>query len=229
MDMASDFEKWVLEETLTAEIADCLLHEARRMITNPRYDRSTYGNVYHAFVNLGRLTPILGARLEAVRRELYEMVKEKILGFYFVELLDFSEEDLKDAEKYGLRFGQRHALPAKVGMYSIHYGFVAETVGIEIYSKIRYVQKWGWEVLEYGSWHRRPKERGIVGLIYEVMREKIGVWREVLVDPMGVGGWLEKLEKNINDPDWLSKVEELLLRVDYFGIEIVSGDGERQW
>jgi hypothetical protein len=40
----------------------------------------------------------------------------------------------------------------------------------------------------------------------------------------GVGGWLEKLEKNINDPDWLSKVEELILRVDYFGAVIVSDD-----
>jgi hypothetical protein len=222
--MASDFEKWVLEETLTAEVADCLLHEARKMITNALRAESTYGNVYRAFVNLGRLTPILVDGFEAVRRELYEMAKEKLLGFYFVELLDFSEEDLKHAEKYGLSFGQRYALPAKVGMNSIHYGFVAETVGIEIYGKIRYTQKWGWEVLEYGSWHRCPKERGIVGLIYDVMREKIGVWREALADPMGVGGWLEKLEKNINDPDWLSKVEELLLKVDHFGVEIVSDE-----
>jgi hypothetical protein len=55
------------------------------------------------------------------------------------------------------------------------------------------------------------------------MKRKIKIWREVLRNPLGEGEWLEKLERNINDPDWLSKVEELLLRVDYFGVEIVSG------
>jgi hypothetical protein len=219
--MASDFEKWVLEETLTAEIADCMVHEARQRIANATCAKSAYGNVYHAFVNLGRLMPILKGRFEVVRRELYEMVKEKILDFYFIELLDFSEEDLKHAEKYGLRFGQRHSFPVKVGLNSFHYGFVAELVGIELHSRIRYVQGKGWEVLEDGSWHSRPRERGIVGLIYDVMKKKIDVWRESLADPMGVGGWLEKLEKNINDPEWLSKVEELLLKIDYFGVEIV--------
>jgi hypothetical protein len=38
------------------------------------------------------------------------------------------------------------------------------------------------------------------------------------------GGWLEKLWKNVNDPEWLRKVEELFLRVDFFGVPIVSND-----
>jgi len=220
--MASDFEKWVLEENLTAEVADCLVYEARRHIAHARREDSVYGKVYRAFVNLGRVRPILQGRFWDVRNELYEIAKKEILDFYLVELLDFSEEDLKHAEKYGLRFGERHALPKKLGIHSIHYGFVAETVGIEFSHRLRYVQGVGWEVLEDRGWHRRPKERGLIGLIYDTMRQKIAIWREALDDPMGVGGWLEKLERNINDPDWLGKVEELLLRVDYFGVEIVS-------
>jgi hypothetical protein len=143
-----------------------------------------------------------------------------------------NEDELRQAAEAGLREGQKRAFPKEMGPDALHYGFVAEMVSMEIGGSIRYVEGVGWEVWDGESWQRRPKERGIAGLIYEVMKQKINIWRKALENKgrsvRGTGGWLEKLEKNINDPDWLSKVEELLLRVDYFGVEIVSGNGERQ-
>ena len=143
-----------------------------------------------------------------------------------------NEDELRQAAEAGLREGQKRAFPKEMGPDALHYGFVAEMVSMEIGGSIRYVEGVGWEVWDGESWQRRPKERGIAGLIYEVMKQKINIWRKALENKgrsvRGTGGWLEKLEKNINDPDWLSKVEELLLRVYYFGVEIVSAEVDRQ-
>jgi len=223
MDMASDFEKWVLEQTLTAEVADCLVYEARQKIEKAGKD-NLYKSVFDAFLNLGRVKHILGERFEDVRQEFYEKAKEKMVS------PETKEIDLKDkiildeASSGGLTCGVLRPLPEKMGEHSIHYGFVAQIFSSAMGLNFQYVQGVGWEVWSSEGWKRRPQERGIVGLIYDVMEQKIRTWRKALGGHGGVGGWLEKLEKNINDPDWLSKVEELLLRVDYFGVKIVSDD-----
>jgi hypothetical protein len=219
--MASDFEKWVLEETLTAEVADCLVSEAREKIQNASADNLCY-NVFEAFANLGMAWRILGDKFEEFRAKLYEETEEVFLSS------KFSRKDIGVSAQRGLMFGFAYSLPAKIGIDSIHHGFIARMVVPQLKDRVRYIQGVGWEFLKDGVWHKRPKERGIVGLIYDAMKRKIKTWQEVLLNPLGEGGWLEKLERNINDPEWLSKVEELLLRVDYFGIEIVSGAGERQ-
>jgi len=222
MDMASNFEKWVLEETLTAEIAECLLYEARQNLEKSSRE-ILYKSVFEAFLNLGRVKDILGDRFEEVRQELYEKAKEKLLDSQDSELEIKDKIILEEAVSGGLTYGMLRPLPGKMGEHSIHYGFVAGIFKAARGGVIRYVQEVGWEVLTGAGWQLRPKERGIVGLIYDVMEQKIRIWRKALGGYNGVNGWLEKLERNINDPDWLSKVEELLLRVDYFGVEIVSG------
>jgi hypothetical protein len=218
LDMASDFEKWVLEETLTSELADCLLYEAQKSVASLATAENPSHNVFQAFANLGRVALILGDRFHEVKQWVHDKMKEALS---FVDHSEVSEEDLKIAETHGLMYGLGRSLPAKIGANSIHHGFVAELVVAELSGRIRYVEGMGWEVWRDGAWYKRPKERGIVGLIYDVMKRKIKTWREVLRNPLGEGGWLEKLEKNINDPEWLSTVEELILKIDYFGVEIV--------
>jgi hypothetical protein len=223
--MASDFEKWVLEKTLTAEVADCLVYEAQKRVASLATEENPSHNVFQAFANLGRVALILGDRFEEVKQGLYKKMKEALSD---AGSLGVSEKDLRIAGVGGFTYGWGRSLPAKIGVHSIHHGFVAELVGAELRSRIRYVEDMGWEVWEDEAWHRRPKERGVLGLIYDVMKRKIKIWREVLRNPLGEGEWLEKLERNINDPEWLGKVEELLLRVDYFGVEIVSAEVDRQ-
>ena len=225
--MASDFEKWVLEETLTAEVADCLVYEARQKLEKASRE-ILYKRVFEAFLNLGQVKDILGERFEEVKQELYEKAKEKLLDSQDSELEIKDKIILEEAVSGGLTCGMLRPLPGKMGEQSIHYGFVAGIFKAARGGGIRYVQGVGWEVLTGAGWQLRPKARGIVGLIYDVMKQKIRIWRKALGGCNGVNGWLEKLEKNINDPEWLSKVQDLLLRVDYFGVEIVSGDGERQ-
>jgi hypothetical protein len=116
-----------------------------------------------------------------------------------------------------------------MGEYSIHHGLVAGIVSLEFDKKLRYFEGSGWYVWRHdeGEWEERPKGRGIVGLIYEVMRQKIAVWREAIdagIDVRGLAEWIEELETKINDPAWLDRVEELLKRVDYFGVEWISED-----
>jgi hypothetical protein len=213
--MASDFEKWVLEETLTSEIERCLMHEAHKKIDIAPFEENPYDWVYQAFVNLGLVKSILGERFESVRRELYEKARWKLCG------PNFSEKALWDAAERGLGFGWRHSFPVKIGKSSIHYGFVAEMFLTEFSGRLRYIEGEGWEVYDGEAWQKRSKERGIVGLIYKVMRQKVYVWKEALSGGSGVGGWLGELERNINDPEWLSKVEELLLKIDHFGVKII--------
>jgi len=219
--MASDFEKWVLEETLTAEVADCLVYEARQKLEKASRE-ILYKSVFEAFLNLGRVKDILGDRFEEVRQELYEKAKAKLVSPETLEIELKDEIVLEEAASGGLTCGVLRPLPAKMSQNSIHYGFVAEMFRAAISGNVRYVQGVGWEVLTGAGWQLRPKERGIVGLIYNVMEQKIRIWRKALGGYNGVNGWLEKLERNINAPEWLSKVEDLLLRVDYFGVEIVS-------
>ncbi len=221
MDMASELEKRALEEILTAEVAECLVYEASKLLTSLAVTDDPRHNVFHAFANLGRVALILGDRLEKVRQELYKMAEGPLS---LIRSSDFSEEDFRKKAQVGFMYGWGRALPARLGFHSIHCGFVAELVGAEYRGRLRYVEGVGWEVREAGTWYKRPKEIGIVGIIYEVMKRKIKMWREVLENPLGEGGWLEKLEKNINDPDWLSKVEELLLRVNYFGVQVISSE-----
>lgn len=206
----------VTSESVSGGLADSLLHEAFQ-----RIEEAVKGNrnnsVFRAFLNLGRVKAFLGDRFEEVRRELYEKAKEKLLA------PDFPEKELRAAAENGLRYGERRPLPTEMGRHSIHYGFVAEEVLSEIGGDIRYVENLGWCVWNGRFWQRRPKEWGIVGLIHGVMKRKISIWREALAAGAGgegLAGWLEKLEKNINDPAWLSKVEALLMRVDSFGVQM---------
>jgi hypothetical protein len=201
------------------ELASCLVHEAFKKIeTTETGDQ--YRNVFLAFAYLGRAKTILRDRFEEVRRELYEKAKERLLA------PDFSEEELKRVVEEGLSRGLNIQLPIEMGNDAFHYGFVAEIFSLETYDHhIGYSKEYGWaDILG----HVYEQERGLKDYIYILMREKIITWREWLSkigsSVRGVGGWLEKLEKNINDPDWLSKVEELILRVDYFGAVIVSDD-----
>jgi len=217
--MASEFERWLSEKTMTAEVADCLVYEAQKRVASLAVEEEPEHNVFQAFANLGRVVLILGDSFEKVKQELQEKAKEALS---FASFSDFSEDDFRKAAQHGFMYGWGRVLPAKIGLHSIHHGFVAELVGAELRGRIRYDKRMGWEVRIEKSWHTRPKERGIVGLIYDVMKRKIKTWREVLANPSGENDWLEKLEKNINDPEWLSKVEDLLLRVDYFGVEIHS-------
>jgi hypothetical protein len=213
--MASDFEKMVLQENLTSEVVECLLHEAREKIGIAPFEKNSYDWVYQAFVNLGMVKRILGERFEEVKRGLYEEARWKLYG------PNFSEKELWEAAEKGLGFGCQHSLPDKMGKGSIHYGFVAEMFLAEFAGRLLYVEGEGWDVREGEVWRRRPKARGIVGLIYKVMRRKVYAWKRALKDGSGTEDWLEKLERNINDPDWLRKVEEMLLLVDHFGVEIV--------
>jgi hypothetical protein len=216
--MKGDFEKVVLQETLTAEVADCLVYEAREKIGRAPFEENPYDWVYQAFVNLGLIKAILGDRFEGIKQELYEKARWKLYG------PDFSERRLWEAAERGLCFGLQYSLPDKMVESSFHYGFVAEMFLSEFASCLRYVEGVGWEVRDGEVWQRRPKVRGIVGLIYKVMRRKVYAWKKALSNGSGIEGWLEKLERNINDPAWLRKVEELLLLVDHFGVEIVPGD-----
>jgi len=215
--MARRFEAQVLREILTAQIVQCLLYEAHQKIENAGQE-NLYASVFDAFLNLGRVKDILGESFEEVRQELYEKAKEKL------RLLNFETSEIvfEETVRGGLTGGVLRPLPEEMGLGCIHYGFVAEIFKLSRPGPLVYVQGVGWRVLANSDWQMRPKERGIVGLIYDVMEYKIRIWRKALGGSGGVGGWLEKLEKNINDPDWLSKVEELLLRVDRFGVEIVS-------
>jgi len=203
------------------ELANCLVHEASRKIeTTEKEDR--YRNVFLAFAYLGWAKAILGSRFEEIKQELYEKTKEKLLA------PDFPEEELRRAMEDGLRRQAFNQLPTEMGEDAFHYGFVAEMFSLETYEhRFGYSSKYGWADI-FGYIYE--PERGLKGFIYKVMREKVLVWRERLVkfggSPRGEGGWLEKLEKSINDPDWLSKVEELLIRVDYFGVDIYSDDDE---
>jgi len=178
--------------------------------------------VASAFQLLGRVKSILGERFEELRRELYKKAQAKFLA------TGFTEDDLDHTVNVNLRIGEWRPLLYKTEIYTIYYSFVADIAVREIGMKVRYVSGKGWEVWNGRAWLRRPKERGIVGLIYEVMREKIAIWREAM--KAGAGGqeleeWLEKLERKINNPRWLKRVEELLLWVDYFGVHLVFEDG----
>ncbi len=212
-----------LSSNLADELLECLKYEAYEKINNAEKD-TRYRAIFDAFLNLGRAKHYLldNVVFEEQRALLYEYAKNKL------ESRDFPESELKAAAESGLRYGERRPLPTEMGLDSIHFGFVAEMVSVEIVARIRYVEGAGWEVWENQTWRKRAKERGIVGLIYKVMKRKIDIWRKALakngISVRGKGGWLEKLEKNINDPEWLSEVEKLLLQVDYFGVEIVPSD-----
>jgi len=213
-------KKRVDGEGVVVGFVNSLLHEAFQIIEN-----AVKGNrnesVFRAFLKLGRVKAYLGDRFEEVRRELYEKAKEKLVG------PDFPEKELRAAAESGLRYGERRPLSTEMGRHSIHYGFVAEEVLSEIGGDIRYVENLGWCVWNGRFWQRRPKEWGIVGIIHEVMKRKISTWREAIEEGAGgegFAGWLEKLEKNINDPAWLSKVEALLMRVDAFGVQMLFKD-----
>jgi hypothetical protein len=201
------------------ELASCLAHEAFKKIETTEGE-DQYRNVFLAFAYLGRVKTILGGRFEEVRRELYEKAKERLLA------PDFSEEKLKRVAEEGLSRGLSIQFPIEMGDDAFHYGFVAEIFSLETYDHhIGYSKEYGWaDILG----HVYEQERGLKDYIYILVRKKIITWREGLTkigaSVRGVGGWLEKLEKNINDPEWLSKVEELLLRVSYFGVEIDTDD-----
>jgi hypothetical protein len=220
--MKDDFKSWELKKAIASEVASCMQYEAFVKIDFADAQIEKCRNtVFTAFLILGRVKSLLGRDFEEIREELYASAKAKFLP------VGANEAEIRDAMETGLRWGVSRRLSVEMGLRSFHYGFVAEMVWPEIYTRIRYVEGRGWEVWENRTWRRRPKEKGIVGIIYKVMQEKINTWREALedlADINGTGEWIGKLEKNINDPDWLSKVEELLLKVDDFYVVVVSAD-----
>jgi len=208
-------KKRVFEEGIPAGLADSLLHEAFQIIED-----AVKGNrnesVFRAFLNLGRVKTILGDRFEEVRRELYEKAKEKLVA------PDFPEKELRAAAENGLRYGEQIKLPTLMSKQSITPEFVADIVCSEKGDDLRYIENLGWVVWNGRFWRRRPKEWGIVGIIAQVMKQKIAVWREALEG--GAGGeafaaWLERLEKYLGDPTFQSKVETLLKTNDRFGLQ----------
>jgi len=208
-------KKRIFEEGIPAGLADSLLHEAFQIIENAvKGDRNN--SVFRAFLHLGRVKAILGDRFEEVRRELYEKAKEKLLA------PDFSEKELRAAAENGLRYGEQIKLPTLMSKQSITPEFVAEIVCGEKGDDLRYIENLGWVVWNGRFWRRRPKEWGIVGIIAQVMKQKIAVWREALEG--GAGGeafaaWLERLEKYMGDPTFQSKVETLLKTNDHYGLQ----------
>jgi len=207
-------------EGIAQGLANCFVYEAFKKVE--KEVNIPHNNVASAFQLLGRVKSILGERFEELRRELYKKAQAKFLA------AGFTEDDLDHTVNVNLRIGEWRPLLYKTEIYTIYYSFVADIAVREIGMKVRYVSGKGWEVWNGRGWLRRPKERGIVGLIYEVMREKIAIWREAM--KAGAGGqeleeWLEKLERKINNPRWLKRVEELLLWVDYFGVHLVFEDG----
>jgi hypothetical protein len=197
------------------EVGRCFRYEAFQKIESASSE-DLYRAVFLAFCYLGRIKTIWGKDYEEAKLDLYEKAKQKLLTS------NFSEEELGRAAEEGLNYGEGMQLPNAMGKNAFHYGFVAEIFSLEYRDyHFGYTPKYGWCDI-FGNVYE--PERGLKSHIYRVMREKIAIWRECLAKDndsvMGLGGWLEKLERNINDPDWLSKVEELLLRVDYFGVEI---------
>jgi hypothetical protein len=226
MEQKEFYEEYQARERAN-ELGRCLVYESFQIIKE-RSAKEVWRNVVLSFTNLIRAKAILGASFETIWRELYEKAKEKFLNS------GRSEAEIEAAVYEANCIAESFVLPTEMGKDSMHYGFVADIFyifGLR-YAMLYYRRDSGWRIVGEDCFYDYPQERGIKGLIYGVMRQKIAVWREALerrgVSVRGVGGWLEKLEKNINDPEWLSKVEELFLRVDYFGVEIVSGDGDRQ-
>jgi hypothetical protein len=215
------------------EIAHCLVYESFQIIerASKQFWRES---VVIAFANLSRAQAILGDSFNKIRQELYEEAKKRFLAS------DCSEQEIEAAAYEGEYCGETYVLPVEMGEDSIHYGFVAEMFFVSEFwfDEFCYISGSGWRIKVSGRFGDYPREefyeqeRGIKGVIYRVMRRKIDIWREALekrdVSVRGVGGWLEKLEKNINDPGWLAKVEELLLRVDHFGVMIISGQDNHQ-
>jgi len=233
LDMASDFGKWAfmkrdyreasrgehLASKIANEIGECLVYEAEQRIEEAsKMVRIKRNSVYQAFVNLGRVKAIRGKDFEKLFSTVYRDAKEKLTDE------DFPEFELQELAESGRRSGELLMLPKEMGLDGINCGFVAETVMQEIVGVIRYVEGVGWEIWKEHGWQRRPEERGIIGIIYYVMRVKIGIWRRALEkggNVRGTSGWLEKLTKNVSDPRWLRRVEELFLGVDFFGVPIV--------
>ena len=222
MEQKELYEEYQAKERAN-EIARCLVYESFQIIKE-RSSKEVWRNVVLAFTNLIRAEAILGDSFKKIWRELYEKAKEKFLNS------GRSEDEIEAAVYEATCIAENFVLPTEMGKDSIHYGFVAEMFyifGLR-YAMLYYRRDSGWRIVGEDYFCDYPQERGIRGLIHGVMRPKIDIWREALqrrgVSVRGVGGWLEKLERNINDPDWLSKVEELILRVDYFGAVIVSDD-----
>jgi hypothetical protein len=216
------------------EIAQCLIYEASCIIDSAS-GNNWRQHVVLAFVNLVRARAILGDAYEKIYQELCEKAKKRFLKF------GCSEKDIEAFAYEGEYCGETFVLPIEMGEDSIHYGFVAEMLFVSglWFSIPYYIRGKGWciEGIEGREAHwiysSSPTafyslEEGIKGLIYRVMRNKIDVWREALkkrgVSVRGIGGWLEKLEKNINDPDWLRKIEELILITGHFGVQNISDD-----
>jgi len=225
MEQKELYEEYQAKERAN-EIARCLVYESFQIIERaPKQDWRK--SVVLAFANLIRTKDILADSFEKIRQELYDQAKKRFSAF------GCSDEAIEAAAYEGEYNAETFVLPIEMGEDSIHYGFVAEMFFISNvwFATLYYRRGVGWYIegiQDEEFFQDYPRERGIKGLIYGVMRQKIDVWREALerrgVSVRGVGSWLEKLEKNINDPDWLSKVEELILRVDYFGAVIVSDD-----
>jgi hypothetical protein len=227
MEQKELYEEYQAKER-AKEIARCLIYEAFQMIERGSV-QNWRQNVVLAFANLIRVEAILGDSFGKVRQELLEKAKKKFLA------TGRSDLDIEAAAYEGEYCAETFVLPTEMGEASIHYGFVAEMFFIsEVWFAMLYYRRGsGWRIegiQDVNLFVDYSQERGIKGLIYGVMRRKIDVWREALerhgVSVRGIGGWLEKLEKNINDPDWLSKVEELILRVDHFGVQIVTDNDD---
>jgi hypothetical protein len=226
-----EFYEKVQAHKRAQEIAQCLIHEAFRMLDGAS-ERNWRPHVVLAFVNLVRASDILGDAYEGVRRELFEKAKKRFSAF------GCSEQEIEAAAYEGEYCGETFVLPTEMGEDAIHYGFVAEMLFVSNlwFSDLYYIQGKGWRIASMEHYliyslsptGFYPLEIGMKSLIYSIMRQKIDVWREALVkrgvSVRGVGGWLEKLEKNINDPDWLCKVEELLLVAGHFGVHIEPSD-----
>jgi hypothetical protein len=221
-----EFFKEELAFKIAEELAGCLVYESFHRIkvaSNAKNREDRYKEVFLAFCFLGKSKTILRKYFEEIKQDLYKEAKENLLSS------DFSEDTLREAAERGLIYEAARPFPTKIGLGFFHYGFVADMVYLELGKGPALCVKWlgkPWENPK--NLPNLLKEINIRPHIYGIMQRKINVWRDSLNDDecsiRGTRGWLERLEKNINDPDWLSKVEELLLKVRHLEVQIVSSD-----
>jgi len=192
-------------------LATCFVYEAFKKIEEET--NVCFISVFSAFEHLGRVKVVLGEHFEKVKSELYEKAKWELLAN------GYNEDSLEIAAKVGIEIGELRPLPPKIGVNS--YTFFADIVMEKIGYKIRYRKGLckRWEVWNGRCWEKLPIEIRITGLVYEVMRQKIAIWREALevnAANTDLDEWLKKLENSIKNPWWLEKVAEQLLSMGYF-------------
>jgi hypothetical protein len=192
-------------------LANCFVYEAFKKIEEKT--NVSLITAFLAFELLGRVKALLGERFEEVKSELYEKAKWEVLAN------SYTEECLRLAVEIAIEIGEKRPLPPKIGLDLTNYDFFADLVLEKLGYKVRYSSGKRWEVWDGRTWQKQPKGTRITFFIYEVLRQKVAIWREALKAGSAnadLEKWLSEIEKKIWDPWWLKKVEEAILRSEGF-------------